>query len=115
MAQAGAANIQDGVTIDLSGLNQFSVSKNGTFATIGPGLRWGQVYTMLATYGLATPGGRSGDVGVGGYLLGGMLRGDPPIKHMLIINQAVQAISLAMVLGATMWLHMKSCSQVALF
>lgn len=74
MAQAGAANIQDGVTIDLSRLNHFSVCKNGTSATIGPGLRWGQVYTKLATYGLAATGGRSGDVGVGGYLLGGSLR-----------------------------------------
>lgn len=74
IAQAGAANIQNGVTIDLSGLNQFSLSKNRTFTTIGPGLRWGQVYTMLETYGLATPGGRSGNVGVGGYLLRGMLK-----------------------------------------
>lgn len=74
MAQAGAANIQDGVTIDLSGLNQFSVSNDGTLAKLGPGLRWGEVYTKLAPYGLAAPGGRSGDVGVGGYLLGGMLR-----------------------------------------
>ena len=74
MAQVGAANIQNGVIIDLSGLNQFSVSQNRAVATVGPGLRRGQVYTKLATYGLATPGGRSGDVGVGGYLLGGMRR-----------------------------------------
>lgn len=71
MPQAGAANIQNGVTIDLQGLNQFSVSKDKTSATIGPGLRWGQVYSNLETYGLAAPGGRSGQVGVGGYLLGG--------------------------------------------
>ena len=72
MPQAGAANIQNGVTIDLSGLNQFSVSNDNTSATIGPGLRWGQVYSKLEIYGLAAPGGRSGQVGVGGYLLGGM-------------------------------------------
>lgn len=72
MAQAGAANIQDGVTIDLSGLTQFAFSKTNTSATIGPGLRWGQVYTKLAEYGQATTGGRSGNVGVGGYLLGGI-------------------------------------------
>ena len=71
MAQAGAANIQEGITINLGSLDQFSVSKDNTSATIGPGLRWGQVYTNLATYGLAVPGGRSGQVGVGGYLLGG--------------------------------------------
>lgn len=76
MAHAGAANIHDGVTIDLSGLNQFSVSEDKKSAMIGPGLKWGEVYTKLATYGIATPGGRSSQVGVGGYLLGGMQRCD---------------------------------------
>lgn len=72
MAQANAANIQDGITIDLSGLNQFVISDDKSLATIGPGLRWGEVYQKLGAYGLAFPGGRSGQVGVGGYLLGGM-------------------------------------------
>lgn len=72
MAQAGAANIQNGVTIDLGALNQVSVGRDRRSAKIGPGLRWGQVYTELARYGLAVPGGRSGKVGVGGYLLGGI-------------------------------------------
>lgn len=72
MAQANAANIQDGVTIDLSGLNQFIISDDKSLATVGPGLRWGEVYQKLEAYGLAFPGGRSGQVGVGGYLLGGM-------------------------------------------
>ncbi|KAI4143492.1 MAG: hypothetical protein LQ341_002903, partial [Variospora aurantia] len=71
MAQAGAANIQDGVTIDLRNLNQSSVSTDRSTVTLGPGLRWGQVYSMLAAYDLAVPGGRSAQVGVGGYLLGG--------------------------------------------
>ncbi|KAL8968538.1 MAG: hypothetical protein Q9183_002418 [Haloplaca sp. 2 TL-2023] len=71
MAQAGAANIQDGVTIDLEHLNQSSISPDRSTITLGPGLRWGQVYTILAAYGLAFPGGRSAEVGVGGYLLGG--------------------------------------------
>ena len=71
MAQAGAANIPDGVTIDLSRLRHFDVSKDRMSVTIAPGLKWGQVYTELATHGLATPGPRSSEVGVGGYLLGG--------------------------------------------
>ena len=72
MAFAGAANIQDGVTIDLSALNQFSYASNTGYVTIGPGLRWGDVYTRLSAYGRGAAGGRSADVGVGGYLLGGM-------------------------------------------
>ncbi|KAF2675972.1 FAD binding domain protein [Lentithecium fluviatile CBS 122367] len=73
MAQAGAANIEDGVTIDLSALAQFSFEQGRSRVTLGPGLRWGEVYNKLAAYGLAVPGGRSSDVGVGGYLLGGGL------------------------------------------
>lgn len=72
MAFAGAANIEDGVTLDLRVLNHFSFSENMTSVTLGPGLRWGEVYNKLATQGLAVPGARSADVGVGGYLLGGM-------------------------------------------
>ncbi|KAL8897006.1 MAG: hypothetical protein Q9207_007434 [Kuettlingeria erythrocarpa] len=71
MAQAGAANIQGGVTMDLRNLNHSSISPDQSTVTIGPGLRWGQVYTLLAAYGLAVPGGRSAEVGVGGYRLGG--------------------------------------------
>lgn len=71
MAHSGAANIQDGVTIDLSGLNQFAVSHSRIAVTVGTGLRWGHVYTKLAVHGLAVAGARSGYVGVGGYLLGG--------------------------------------------
>ena len=74
MAHSGAANIQHGVTIDLRGLNQIAVSHSRIAVTIGAGLRWGQVYTKLATYGLAVAGARSGYVGVGGYLLGGTIK-----------------------------------------
>jgi FAD/FMN-containing dehydrogenase len=76
MAFAGAANIQDGITIDLGDLNQFSYSSNTGLATFGPGLRWGDVYTKLAAYGRGAAGGRSADVGVGGYLLGGMYQSE---------------------------------------
>lgn len=74
MAHAGASNVQDGVTIDLSRLTRFSLKADRSSITLGSGLRWGQVYAKLAPYGLAVPGGRSSDVGVGGYLLGGRPR-----------------------------------------
>jgi hypothetical protein len=37
-----------------------------------PGSRWQAVYEYLEGHGVAVPGGRTGPVGVGGFLLGGM-------------------------------------------
>ena len=69
---APAANIgPNGITIDLSALDQVLVSKDNNTVSIGGGSRWGDVYTKLEPYGLAVCGGRVFDVGVGGLLLGG--------------------------------------------
>ncbi|KAI9820173.1 MAG: hypothetical protein M1827_005795 [Pycnora praestabilis] len=68
---AGAANIQDGVTIDLSSLNQVNVSANNTVTSVGAGARWGDVYLKLDALNLATSGGRVAQVGVGGLTTGG--------------------------------------------
>ena len=67
----GAANIVDGVTIDLSAMNQVSLSADNTTASIGPGCRWRDVYDTLGPLGYAVPGGRAADVGVAGLTLGG--------------------------------------------
>jgi FAD/FMN-containing dehydrogenase len=68
---AGAANIEDGVTIDLSRLDQVLVSKDRSTVTIGPGNRWHRVYEELAPQGLVVAGGRVATVGVSGLILGG--------------------------------------------
>lgn len=67
----GAANIQGGVTIDLAGLNAVDVSPNQSVTGIGAGNRWVNVYTKLDALGLAVPGGRVADIGVGGLTTGG--------------------------------------------
>jgi FAD/FMN-containing dehydrogenase len=72
-ALAGNANIQDGVTIDLSGLDWIVPSANNSLVSIGPGQTWGRVYGALDALGVSVPGGRDGPVGVGGTTLGGML------------------------------------------
>ena len=71
MSWAGAANIQSGVTIDLSAINAVSVSADKTTTSIGAGARWEDVYLKLDAMNLAIPGGRVYDVGVGGLTLGG--------------------------------------------
>ncbi|KAI1213190.1 uncharacterized protein F4807DRAFT_471636 [Annulohypoxylon truncatum] len=67
----GSNNIADGVTIDLTMMNSSSYDKQTNLAKIQPGGRWGNVYTNLYKYGVTVTGGRDGDVGVGGFLLGG--------------------------------------------
>lgn len=71
---ADAANIEDGVTIDLSALNEVRLSDDRTVASIGPGAKWGDVYRTLDSQGVAVVGGRFGLVGVGGLVLGGEIR-----------------------------------------
>ena len=68
---AGAANQAGGVTIDLAGLNSVDVSPDKTLTGVGPGNRWGDVYSKLDLLGLAVPGGRVAAVGVGGLVTGG--------------------------------------------
>ncbi|KAI0887607.1 FAD binding domain-containing protein [Annulohypoxylon maeteangense] len=67
----GSNNIADGVTIDLTMMNSSSYDKQANLAKIQPGGRWGNVYTDLLKDGVTATGGRDGDVGVGGFLLGG--------------------------------------------
>ena len=67
----GSSNIVNGVTIDLSGLNSVALSKDKTVAQVGTGAKWIQVYETLDPLGYSIPGGRAGDVGVGGLTSGG--------------------------------------------
>lgn len=47
------------------------VEVNGSVVKVGAGARWLGVYEALEPLGLAVAGGRNGNVGVGGLLLGG--------------------------------------------
>ncbi|ESZ95986.1 putative oxidoreductase, FAD-binding [Sclerotinia borealis F-4128] len=67
----GIANIHNGITIDLRNLNKTTVSRDKKTAFVEPGARSGSVYETLVPLGLALPGGRIGDIGVGGFTSGG--------------------------------------------
>ncbi|KAL8920725.1 MAG: hypothetical protein Q9208_006055 [Pyrenodesmia sp. 3 TL-2023] len=71
MFWAGAANIQDGVTIDLSEMSRIKVSKDQKIVSVGAGARWQDVYSKLEPMNLSVVGGRAGTVGVAGLTLGG--------------------------------------------
>lgn len=70
----GSANISDGVTVDLRGMNSIEIHEDSSQVTIGTGVSWGEVYRTLDPLGLAVPGGRHSQVGVGGLTLGGKPR-----------------------------------------
>ncbi|KAF2665511.1 FAD-binding domain-containing protein, partial [Microthyrium microscopicum] len=72
LTYAGAANIEGGVTIDLAKMKEVAVSPDQKWVSLGPGNNWREVYTKIEPMGLAVTGGRWGNVGVGGYLLGGV-------------------------------------------
>lgn len=67
----GASSSDEGIVIDLKNLNAVDLSEDKSIVGIGSGNRWERVFEELAKYGLAVAGGRAGDVGVGGYSLGG--------------------------------------------
>ena len=71
MDLTGAANSDAGVTINLRNMNSTVLSPDQTVAAVGSGSRWIDVYRALDPLSLTVPGGRNGDVGVGGYTLGG--------------------------------------------
>ncbi|KAF4945264.1 hypothetical protein FGADI_12084 [Fusarium gaditjirri] len=68
---AGSANSNDGVTIDMTTLSSVSLNKESTIASIGAGAKWLDVYEHFDGSGVQVAGGRNGNVGVGGLLLGG--------------------------------------------
>lgn len=68
---AGASNIEGGVTVDLGLLNWTRLNKASESADIGPGGHWRDVYPELHKHGRVVAGGREGNVGVAGLILGG--------------------------------------------
>ena len=69
---AGAANINNGVTLDLQALTGVRVDPNTGIASVASGERWSSVYKQLGAQGLAVVGGRVSKVGVGGLITGGL-------------------------------------------
>lgn len=68
---AGFADVEDGITIDLSAMNTVRLKRSVNVVSVGPGARWQSVYNALDPHKISVQGGRNGVVGVGGFLLGG--------------------------------------------
>lgn len=61
----------DGITMDLGLLNTVAYDAGSETVRFGAGCRWRDVYGALGRHKRTVPGGRGGDVGVAGLLLGG--------------------------------------------
>ncbi|KAF1947958.1 FAD-binding domain-containing protein [Clathrospora elynae] len=68
----GASSIEGGITVSLEKMNEITLSTDKKIASIGPGNRWGAIYTKLAEQNLTVIGGRASDVGMGLVLGGGI-------------------------------------------
>ncbi|KAK8135248.1 hypothetical protein PG984_003188 [Apiospora sp. TS-2023a] len=68
---AGASSMSGGIVLDLGLMAHTRLNEMHDAADIGPGARWNAVYAELAQYGRVVAGGREGNVGVGGLILGG--------------------------------------------
>ncbi|KAJ7169318.1 hypothetical protein C8R43DRAFT_1155931 [Mycena crocata] len=72
MSWKGSSNIgRSGFTIDLQQMNTIALSQDHSVVSIGAGASWRMVYHALDRYNVTTVGGRTSDVGVSGFLLGG--------------------------------------------
>lgn len=70
---AGSANIDNGVTIDMTSINAVDLDQSNAVVAVGAGARWSDVYGELDAVGLGVAGGRVSAVGAGGLITGGGL------------------------------------------
>jgi len=66
----GFANINSGILVGLTDLNQITLSSNKSYVFVGPERWWEEIYDFLEPYRLVALGGRVGIIGVSGLLLG---------------------------------------------
>lgn len=70
---AGFSSIQDGPLISTKYLNEVTFDPASMTVRVGPGNDWQDVHKALEGTNVTVVGGRIGEVGVGGYVVGGGL------------------------------------------
>ena len=67
----GLGVVDDGLVIDLAGINEVAVDEQSNTVRVGGGCTWGDVDGATHVHGLAVPCGIISTTGVGGLTLGG--------------------------------------------
>jgi FAD/FMN-containing dehydrogenase len=67
----GLSSISGGPLISLKAIDHVNYDAASKTAKIGPGNRWSDVVRKLEPYNVTAASGRVGNVGVGGYTMGG--------------------------------------------
>lgn len=65
------SSIDGGPLISTASLNEVILNAEAMTVRVGPGNRWEDVHKVLDGTNVTVVGGRIGNVGVGGYILGG--------------------------------------------
>ncbi len=85
----GLGSVDDGVLLDLSGLNGVRIDAGARTARVEGGATWGKVDHAAHAFGLAVPSGIISTTGVGGLTLGGGL-GHLTRRHGLTIDNLLE-------------------------
>ncbi|CZR44005.1 uncharacterized protein FPRO_13813 [Fusarium proliferatum ET1] len=67
----GGSSIEGGFQFDLVKIAHHDIANDGRSVNIGPGIRWGPLFSFLEEHGLTVAGGRDSGVGVPGFIFGG--------------------------------------------
>lgn len=67
----GFSNIDGGITLDLTSINDVKILEDATTVSAGTGATWGNIYPVLDASNRSLTGSRASGVGVGGFLSGG--------------------------------------------
>jgi|AntDeeMetagen285_2_1112576.scaffolds.fasta_scaffold01996_6 hypothetical protein len=90
--QTGSAMVDNGLVVDLEAMDDINIDPEAQIARVGPGNRAEDVLAETQEYGLATPTGSAGDVGISGQTLGGGI-GWIRRKHGLSVD-ALRSVEL---------------------
>ncbi|KAK5989784.1 FAD-dependent monooxygenase sdcF [Cladobotryum mycophilum] len=67
----GAANVDNGITVDMRAMKDVTLSNDKKIARLGPGGIFSDIYPKLVPQNLTVMGGRVPGIGVGGFVTGG--------------------------------------------